>query len=305
MIVRDAAGGFVIHSGSGDSGAEQGTSFFLGPFEEVMEMDWSTFSDPREDGRQIKGFEKVRRIDMRARKVAYQYDVRTNDNVAMRIEGNIFWRIQNVTRLLERTSDPTSDVWYKARSTVMQAISREDLETFMSSFNQLIQNAFVAHQSDPFYFNRGIEVNSMEVTKYDPSDETTAQTLQEIVEETTNRINLLTKQRSDNAVNRAKLEGDVELERERTRLLERQTENEKLASQKEGEAEGLEMAMSASSFLDILNDTVPDVDERLSLYRMHKRIEKQNERTKLLASNKDTTLFLTPEEINFNVKSEL
>lgn len=303
MVVRDALGKYIIKSGAGASGAGSGTAFFLEPFEEILEMDWSTFSEPPEGGLQTMGYEKVGRIDMRARKVFFQYDVRTNDNVALRIEGTIFWHVADVGKLLNRTADPAGDVWYKARSVLIGAVSKVDLETFMESFNPLIQDAFTAQAQDAFYMDRGLEVHSMEVTKYDPTDEVTALTLQEIIEETTNRINQLQKQRSENDVKAAKLLADIKLEEERTKLIETQSANEKLVSMREGEAQGVKLAMSASSFMDSLNSSLPDVDQRLKLYNLHKQLENKNERTKFISSGKATTLFLSADDINLNLNT--
>jgi len=266
-------------------------------------MDWSTFSEPPEGGLQTVGYEKVSRIDMRARKVFFQYDVRTNDNVALRIEGTIFWKVMDVGKLLNRTADPSGDVWYKARSVLIGAISKHDLETFMTSFNALIQQAFDDQTDDDFYSQRGLKVFSMEVTKYDPTDAVTATTLQEIIEETTNRINQLQRQRSENDVKAAKLAADIELEKERTKFIQTQSMNEQLVSKREGEAQGVRLATSAASFMDSLNSSLPDVDQRLGLYKMHKELENKNERTKFMSAGKATTLFLSAEDINFNLNT--
>lgn len=295
MVVRNAFGRYVIYSGSDNGG--NGTSFFLEPFQAIVEMEWSTFSEPREGGTQVISYAPVTRIDMRARKVFYQYDVRTNDNVALRIEGQIFWKITNVTKMLTMTADPVGDVWYKARNALISAVSKVSLETFMMSFNTLITNAFQAQASDGFYADRGVEVFSMEVTKYDCTDEETAATLQMIIEETTNRINRLQAQRSDNDVRAAKLTSDINLEIDRTVLIETQAMNARLQASRDGQAEGLQYAMAATTFLDGLNISVPDLSQRVALYKMHKSLENQNKRTQRLASAK-ATLFLTPEDMN-------
>jgi len=305
MVIRDALGKYIIMSGTGENGTGSGTSFFLQPFEEIVEMDWSTFSEPPEGGLQTMGYEKVSRIDMRTRKVFFQYDVRTNDNVALRIEGTIFWKVVDVGKLLNRTADPAGDVWYKARSVLIGAVSKVDLQTFMDSFNSLIQAAFQEQEKDAvdvaFYVDRGLNVSSMEVTKYDPTDQVTALTLQEIIEETTNRINQLQKQRSENDVKAAKLKADIQLEQEKTKLIETQSANEKLISKREGEAEGVQLATSATAFMDSLEGALPDIDQRLGLYKMHKQLENKNERTKFVSSGKATTLFLSADDIGFNL----
>mmetsp|Transcript_29444 Transcript_29444/g.83910 ORF Transcript_29444/g.83910 Transcript_29444/m.83910 type:complete len:522 (+) Transcript_29444:114-1679(+) len=309
MVVRNAFGRYIIHSGSGlqlmsslASGNGTGTSFFLEPFEEIVEMQWSSFSEPPEGGLQVVSTTPVTRIDMRARKVFFQYDVRTNDNVALRIEGSIFWQVQDVAKLLNITADPAGDVWYKARSTLISAISKVDLETFMGNFNTLIQTAFQAQANDGFYEERGLVVHSMEVTKYSPTDEATATTLQEIIKETTDRINRLQAQRSENDVKAAKLLADIGLERNRTQLILTQAGNSRLVASNEGEAEGVQLAKAASTFFSELDSSLPDLDERVTLYKLHKQLENQNTRTKHISSGK-ATLFMTADELNFNLKS--
>eukprot|EP00405_Crypthecodinium_cohnii_P048152 CAMPEP_0206572850 /NCGR_PEP_ID=MMETSP0325_2-20121206/28504_1 /ASSEMBLY_ACC=CAM_ASM_000347 /TAXON_ID=2866 /ORGANISM="Crypthecodinium cohnii, Strain Seligo" /LENGTH=512 /DNA_ID=CAMNT_0054077159 /DNA_START=40 /DNA_END=1578 /DNA_ORIENTATION=+ len=303
MVVRDAYGRYQIMSGAGEDGSGSGNSFFLGPFEAIVEMEWSTFSEPADGEIQVISSETLTRIDMRARKVFYQYDVRTNDNVALRIEGTIFWQVVDVAALLEMTADPVGDVWYKARNALISAVSQVNFETFMSSFNTLITNAFLAQASDGFYSDRGIEVQSMEVTKYDCTDEETAATLQEIIEETTNRINRLQAQKSENDVKAAKLTADIELEINRTTLIQTQATNERLVATHEGEATGIQLAMAATTFIDSLNDTLPDLDQRLELYKLHKSLENQNARTKHLSSAK-ATLFLTPDDMNLALNTD-
>jgi regulator of protease activity HflC (stomatin/prohibitin superfamily) len=300
MVVRDAFGRYIIHSGAGEKGKGTGTSFFLEPFEEIVEMDWSTFSEPPEGDLQIVGTQRVSRIDMRARKVFYQYDVRTNDNVALRVEGTIFWQIDDVSKLINTTADPAGDVWYKARSALISAVSQVDLETFMSSFNPLIQAAFLDQAGDIFYSRRGVELKSMEVTKYDCTDEETKATLQEIIEETTNRINKLQAQKSENDVKTAKLAADIYLEQQRTELLKTQSANQQKEAELNGAAEGTQLAKSAVTFLEDLNVSLPSLDQRLELYKMHKQLENQNTRTKFIAGGK-STLFMTPADMNLNM----
>merc|ERR1719189_2710401 len=163
--------------------------------------------------------------------------------------------------MLSKTADPVGDVWYKARSVLIGAVSKVDLETFMESFGTLIMEAFDAQlQHDTFFSDRGVQLNSMEVTKYDPTDDVTAMTLQEIIEETTNRINQLQKQRSENDVAKAALDADIAIEQGRMDLIQTQTLNDELVAKREGEAEGVKLAMSASSFLENLNSSLPDVD---------------------------------------------
>merc|ERR1719230_1386640 len=96
----------------------------------------------------------VRRIDGRSRKAFYQYEVRTNDNVNLRLQGTIFWRGVDVPKLLNVTADPAGDVWYRARSALISAVSRVPLSVFMTSFNNLVLEAFDGLRVDDFFTQR-------------------------------------------------------------------------------------------------------------------------------------------------------
>merc|ERR1719265_1543568 len=106
--------------------------------------------------------------------------------------------------MIRATSDPSGDVWHHARSCLIQAVSKVDLATFMSGFNGIVMAAFKEQAGDGFYLERGVEVHSMELTRYKCTDDKTAAVLQEIIQETTNRINRLQAQESENEVRAAK-----------------------------------------------------------------------------------------------------
>merc|ERR1719271_304254 len=113
--------------------------------------------------------------------------------------------------------------------------------------------AFETQATDGFYAERGVEIISMEVTRFEPVDAKTAEVLQQIIQETTNRINRLQVQNSENDVLAAKLAADIQMEKQRTELIETQTKNEQLQAQMQGESDGMERAMSAKAFIDGLN----------------------------------------------------
>merc|ERR1712178_363427 len=112
----------------------------------------------------------------------------------------------------------------------------------MNRFNEISTAAFEAQATDGFYKERGVEIISMEVTRYEPVDAKTAQVLQEIIQETTNRINRLQAQESENDVLAAKLAADIQMERQRTQLIETQAKNEQLRAQMQGESGGMKRA---------------------------------------------------------------
>lgn len=302
VIVRDALGAMTIHNGSdtGDSStAGAGKSFFLMPYTEIFEMRWSLYDRP---GISNSGdTHVVTVVDLRSRKIFFQYRVATSDNVAMTIEGTIFWRVVRLDRMIATTADPEGDVWHHSRSALISAVSANSLSQFMRNFNGIAHNASMAQEHDGFHSDRGLEVVSLEVTGYQPVDEETRQTLQEVIRETTNRINRLQAQESENEVQEAALNASIVLEARRRELIETEAENQKLRALNAGQAEGMQLAASASAFMNGLNQTIPDIDSRIALYNLHNHMRAKATNMAHLASG-GGTLFLTPADMNLRLQ---
>merc|ERR1719387_965693 len=274
IAVRDDQGGFTFHIGSDG----EGKAFFLPPHNKVMTMSWSsgsTAADRRE----------VTKIDLRSQYMTFNYEVRTSDNVRLRLEGTVFWRVTDVSKMIHATADPMGDVWHHTRSTLIQAVSQVTLEKFMEGFNTIVMNAFQSEAADSFYVNRGVEVQSMEVTRFECIDAKTADVLQQIIQETTNRINRLQEQESENEVAAAKLNAQISLEKQRTELIRTRASNSRLEAEVHGEADGLKVAMDAATFLGpTLGNVVPNLEDRLDLYKLHQQLQSKNKDTASLAS---------------------
>merc|ERR1719359_1419560 len=97
----------------------------------------------------------------------------------------------------------------------------------MSNFNSIIKQAWNRESRATFYEDRGVELQSMELTRFDCADEKTAMILQEIIQETTNRINRLTAQESENEVRASQLNMDITFEKARTALIKTQADNDR------------------------------------------------------------------------------
>jgi regulator of protease activity HflC (stomatin/prohibitin superfamily) len=242
----------------------------------------------------------VTKIDLRANKMLFQYEVRTSDNVKLILEGTVFWQVKDISKMINSTPDPESDVWHHARSSLIQAVSDSTLAQFMSSFNKIIKEAWDRESRAEFYFARGVEMQSMELTRFDCADKETASILQEIIQETTNRINRLTAQESENEVRAAKMTMDIQLERQRTELIQTQSDNDRLQARMQGEANGMKLMKGASTFISGLNSSIPDVDSRIELYRLHEQLQSRNVDTKHLSSG-SAHLFLTPSDVNLKL----
>merc|ERR1711977_732351 len=151
--------------------------------------------------------------------------------------------------MIRATGDPQGDVWYHCRSALIAAVSRVTLETFMTQFNKIVNDA--AQTDTDFYKARGVCVHSLEVTRYECADKKTSGVLQEIIQETTNRINRMQHQQSENEVGREKLSGEIEMEKQRTALIQAKAENDRMLASTDGEADGLRSAKSAETFMEL------------------------------------------------------
>merc|ERR1712187_376062 len=129
---------------------------------------------------------------------------------------------------------------------------------------------------------------------------TTANILQEIIQETTNRINRLTAQESENEVNAAAMRANIQLGQQRTELIRTQSENERLQLEMKGESDGMQRVRSANAFIGGLNASVPQVDSRVELYKMHEQLNSRNMDTHNLASG-SAHLFVTPQDLDLRL----
>jgi len=294
LVERDAKGLYTVHHGS--------KAFFLQPYHKIVTMQWSSYSDPipAEAKTQTHKTIDVTKIDMRARMMFFTYEVRTSDNVKLRLDGNIFWRVKDVKKMIDTSSDPEGEVWQHARSALIQGVSKATLSVFMARFNNITMEAFEAQGNDGFYADRGVAIVSFEVTRFEPVDKKTAEVLQQIIQETTNRINKLQVQNSENEVLAAKLAADITMEKQRTELIKTQSQNEQLQAQMQGESGGMERAMGAKAFIDGLNTSIANVGKRVELYELHEMLENNRANTHNLAAGK-ANLFLTPQDMNLKI----
>jgi len=332
VIVRDDEGRLTVYDGT-SGGA--GTSFFLQPRSRIVKMTWTVYGQPDQNGTSSETLATIDKIDMRIQRTFYSYVVRTNDNVELMLMGTIFWRVDNVTQMVLGTSDPSGDVWHHCRSSFMQAVSNTSFNSFMGTFNSIAKEAYTRDVSDGFYYERGVALLSLEVTRFEAVDEETRETLKSINEETTKQITLLKKQEGENAIKAAKMRSDTALEEERTQaqlrldqakmrsdnaLEEEQTQaNLRLEGlktsliqtrigndllEKKSAAEGLAQpfAQHAASFVSALNETGVSVASGLALYKALREAEHHNKDTENIAQGK-ATLFLTSSDVKLNLRN--
>eukprot|EP00933_Yihiella_yeosuensis_P020639 TRINITY_DN164_c0_g1_i10.p1 TRINITY_DN164_c0_g1~~TRINITY_DN164_c0_g1_i10.p1 ORF type:complete len:634 (-),score=147.89 TRINITY_DN164_c0_g1_i10:576-2477(-) len=292
-IIQDTAGSMTMVSGASGT-----TAFFLEPFTSLLTMRWSSYTVPGAQEPVPK--EALTMLDLRSQKMFFSNEVRTSDNVKLRLEGTIFWKLVDVMKMVAKTSDPSGDVAQRARSTLIQSVSKVTFAQFMNGFTNITVQAFKQASGDGFYTDRGLVLQSMELTKFDCVDNETALVLQKIIQETTNRINELQKAQSSNDVKAAKLIADIKLEKQRTELIKTQAANAKLEAEMQGQADGSKLVQAAAAFIDGLNASMPNVSERVELYKLQQIMTARNTDTQNLASGK-AQLFLTPSDLNLKL----
>ena len=295
-IARDNAGAFHFYSGAG--GAEDatggGTAFFLQPHHELVTMMWSSGSSAEDVKNNVVAKVTtvaykvpVEKIDLRPQYAFFEYTVRTSDNVELVLEGQIFWQVSDVPRMIERTGDPKGDVWYHARSALIQAVSLVTLETFMASFNSIVQQAAATDRA--FYEERGVVLHNLEVVRFEPKDEKTRGVLQEIIQETTNHINRMQVQRSATEVEKEKMDSMIAIEKQRAGWIKEKTANDKALLAADGEAEGQRLAQSTLVFMEQLNRTIGSEEARVALLRFFAEQKTAVEHSRRYASNPKLT----------------
>jgi len=284
----------------------KGAAFFLPPHHEQVTMYWGSGTSEEDIKNNVVNNMKtvaykvpVTMIDTRAQYAFYEYNVRTSDKVELVLEGTIFWQVVDVPAMIAATGDPKGDVWYHARSVLIQAVSRVTFETFMASFNQIVMNA-TAVDAD-FYKQRGCMVHNLDVTRYQCVNNETEAVLQEIIQETTNRLNQMQHQESENDVAKAKMDGDIDIARQRAKLIEVQSDNERKQAEMEGKAQGMRLGNNAQSFFDLLSTSGTNASANLELFKFFQEQQTAITRMQSLASG-NATLFLTPDDIQLKVQ---
>ena len=281
VIVRDKDGNFRIVRGS-----EEKKSFFLRPYEKLLELRWSSGIHKNEKNLTIS------RIDSRPKFMWYEFEVRTKDNVELILGITFFWQIINVEKMIGSTDDAPGDVCSHARSMIIQSVSKSTLESFLEKFNDIVKNCILGTE-DLFYSERGVNIHSVEVRSIVCKNESTQSILQEIIQETTNRLNKLQKQESENDIELNKVRGRIEAEKQKTELISIESENKKKEAQIVGEAE----AIRVKSFFDGLGSSVEN-GEKVRIFNI---LKKEGYIEKLSKGN--AHMYFTPKDVNLSIES--
>jgi hypothetical protein len=284
-IVRDRTGKDSYYFGKNESQR----SFFLPPHAHLVELLWS-----RGRRRELRDL-VITKLDLRPMYMSFEFNVRTNDNVELVLEGSFFWEVADLESMIKFTSDTTGDICNHARSRFIELISKVTLQDFMAQFNTIAKAVHEADTSD-FYGQRGVKIHSLEVTGYKCAQFSTAEILEQIIQETTNRMNRLQQQESENEVQLQAIHGDIEEEKAMSELIKIQTLN----SNAKAKMEGLAEAERVKSFLNELSNEFSGVDDNVRI-DLWKTLRKEDALRTIAKGN--ATLYFTPNDVNLSIEN--
>eukprot|EP01065_Artemidia_motanka_P024986 TRINITY_DN298_c0_g1_i6.p1 TRINITY_DN298_c0_g1~~TRINITY_DN298_c0_g1_i6.p1 ORF type:complete len:741 (+),score=312.14 TRINITY_DN298_c0_g1_i6:68-2290(+) len=302
VVCRDTDGVFYYASGDPSAPAEErgpGPNFFLPPHHELVSQSWST--DLRKEHATATD---VWKFDSRPSYMNYEFNCRTLDNVELVIDVYFFWRIIDVRSMVTSTADAPGDTCTHARSMIMQEVSAVKLMDFLENFNKMVRRAVLG---DPFYAERGIELISAEVLKFECTNGDTNQILREIIQETCDRLKRTERQRGENEVAMARLDGEIAEERKRQELVEVKKSHLRVEARIEGEAEGTRIAAFLSKLAQHDEDGIGIGKEKaFQIYEMQRRYQamaqQNSEKRKAVEALGQGTaqLYVMPDDVNLH-----
>jgi len=287
VIMKDETGQFTFFYGDDAKRGDKPRSFFVPPYHELNTLVWS--KGRRRENRSLK----IEKIDCRPQFMNFEFNCRTNDNVELTLEGTFFWEISDVEQMVKITGDTTGDICSHARSRFIGLVAKVTLKDFMNDFNNIAKQA---HESDDdFYTKRGIKIHSLEVTRYQCADQSTAQILEQIIQETTNRMNRLQQQESANEVGLFQLHGEIEQEKLKGDLITVRQTHKLMEASGTGEAE----AERVNVFMKKVSQEVPDLPGRIGLWST---LRKQDAIEAVSAGS--ARVYFTPADCNLSIQTK-
>jgi len=266
-------------------------AFFLPPHCDLVELLWSR--GRRREKRDLR----ITKFDIRPQYMSFEFDTRTADNVELTLEGTFFWEVADFPAMVNMTGDAPGDICNHARSQFIQLISKVKLSEFMEDFNEIARRVHSAEDSEGgFYAARGIKIHSLEVTRYQCANASTAGILEQIIAETTNRMNRLSKQESENEIRLFAMQGEIEQEKLNGDLLAIKHEHACEEARIEGRAE----AARVTTFLEGLSEAhaVTTEESRVEIWRALRKNEAIADLSKGSAA-----VYFTPSDVNLSIES--
>jgi len=286
MIIKNGEGVFSYYYGSDEKRKAAATprSFFLEPYHEVVKLLWSRGT--RRDKRDLV----IERFDCRAQYMYFEFNCRTSDNVELVLEGTFFWEVVDLPAMVQTTGDLPGDICAHARSQFIKQTARATLKEFMESQHDIAKKVY--EEDKQFYQTRGVKIHSLEVTRYACADASTSEILEQIIQETTNRMNRLSQAEGENEVKLFRMQGQIEQEKLNGDLLEIQHQHAKEEAEVKGKAEGI----AVTAFVAGLQSSVPDLSTRTTMWRTLRKTDSIG-----IVSQGGANLYYTPKDVDLSI----
>jgi hypothetical protein len=153
----------------------------------------------------------------------------------------------------------------------------------------------VWEEDTAFYDSRGFRIHSLEITRYQCADQSTSKILEQIIQETTNRMNRLSQAESENEVKLFRTQGQIEQERLNGELLKIQHAHAELEAEVGGKSEAARIA----AFLDGLGNFVPKVEDATELWRVLRKTDALT-----AVSQGGASIYYTPNDVNLSIETK-
>lgn len=269
------------------NGQDGGVSFFLPPYCQIVELVWS--SGVKKEKKHGKG-KKMTVFDSRPWYMNYEFVVRTSDNVELLLSISFFWSLENIAFMIRNTDDAPGDICHHARSEIIQAVSKVTLKQFMENFNFIVHET-ILESNDPFYEERGSKIHSVEVRSFECLDKKIDGVLQEIIKESTDRINRLQLVESENEVALEKMKGRIEEEKIKGQLIDVKNEHQRKEALIDGEAEAERVAAFIKGLKGVCSE-----EQAILIFNELRKAEIMTQ-----LANSDAHLYFTPAECNLRL----
>merc|ERR1712048_120859 len=207
-------------------------------------------------------------------------------------ETTLFWEVVDLATMVRKTGNLPGDIYNQIRSKFIKHVALTTLKGFMEQLHTISKK--VLEDDASFYECRGVKIHSLEVTKYMCAEKRTSEVLQQIIEETTNRLNRLSQAESENEVRLFKMQGQIEQEKLNGDLLSIQHEHQKSEAQVAGAAE----AERVEAFITKLEAKVPKLEDRIAMWQ----VLRKNDALQVVSQG-GATLYYTPNDVDLSIKT--
>jgi hypothetical protein len=223
MVIIDRESSLIFRTGENSEG------FFLPPFCQVLSQMWTYGLESEK--------KKIEIFDTRYHDMDFKFSVRTNDNVEIVMQVNIYWTIKNFEKMVKSTNDPPQDLCNHMRSEILNISSRLSTKELME-YSSMELAKDITEEDDEFCNERGVSIVRINITEKRCADPQVDKTYLLVIEEKINRIKTLEAQRGENDKKMAEIDGQIAFEAENYKLLEKKMANIQMENETNGKAEG-------------------------------------------------------------------